>query len=638
LSLRVLIAVTHLLGAGHFTRAAALARAFARAGHAATLVSGGMPVPLVALDGARLVQLPPVRTRGTDFRTLLGEDGEPIAPARLAERRSRLLAALHDTRPDVVITELFPFGRRALADEFLALLEAARALAPRPLIAASIRDVLVAPKRPDRIAEAHARLARFYDLALVHGDPDVVPLEASWPVDGAVRPFLRTTGYVDEGAAVTPSGERRGIVVSGGSSAAGLPLYRAALAAAALVPDQAWRILVGAGVPEPDFAALRTAAPAHVAVERARRDFRALLADAAVSISQAGYNTAVDILRAGVPAVLVPFEAGQETEQRLRAERLQARGLARVVPEAELNAAALAAAVRLAREQVRPPARIDLDGAARTVEIVEEHRRRAPAIVRTLPWRAFDEALARAADAGRTLAFWWRDDDAVAATPALERLLAQARQSHFPVALAAVAGRVEPSLPARLAGETLAEILVHGLAHANHAPPGEKKAEFGPHRPLPSLVADAERALAEARARLGPRVLPVFVPPWNRVAPGLVASLPRLGYRGLSTFRARTAAAPAAGLVGVNTHLDPIDWHGTGSLRDPAALAADLARAVLDRVDGRADPDEPIGLLTHHLVHDEAVWHWCASLPDRLPRRQPFRYLFATEVFSDTSP
>jgi hypothetical protein len=117
-----------------------------------------------------------------------------------------------------------------------------------------------------------------------------------------------------------------------------------------------------------------------------------------------------------------------------------------------------------------------------------------------------------------------------------------------------------------------------------------------------------------------------------------VTRLPQLGYRGLSTFRTRTAAAPVPGLVQVNTHVDPIDWHSTGSLRDPAELAADLARAVLDRLDGRADPDEPIGLLTHHLVHDEAVWRWCESLASQLRQRQTIRYLFATEVFSDASP
>ena len=90
---RILIAVTHLLGAGHLTRAAALARAFAGAGHTVTLVSGGMPVALPRLDGVRLVQLPPLRIVGTAFTTLLDPDGAPVSAERLAARRDGLVAA-----------------------------------------------------------------------------------------------------------------------------------------------------------------------------------------------------------------------------------------------------------------------------------------------------------------------------------------------------------------------------------------------------------------------------------------------------------------------------------------------------------------------------------------------------------------
>src|SRR5215210_2851448 len=221
--MRVLIAVTHLLGAGHLTRAAAIARAFARAGHDATLVSGGRPAPLVATHGVRWVQLPPVQTAGADFATLLDESGRPADPARLADRRRLMLAALERARPDVVMTELFPFGRRALAGEFLALVARARAMRPCPLVVSSVRDILVAPAKPARVAETHTRLRSLYDAILVHGDPKLIPLDASWPVDAQVRGLIRYTGYVDDGAPATrPSQEGGEIVVSGGSSAASL--------------------------------------------------------------------------------------------------------------------------------------------------------------------------------------------------------------------------------------------------------------------------------------------------------------------------------------------------------------------------------------------------------------------------------
>ncbi|MFL5170797.1 MAG: glycosyltransferase [Microvirga sp.] len=631
--MKVLIAVTHLLGAGHLTRAAALARAFARAGHPTTLVSGGMPAPLVSLGEAALVQLPPVRTAGTDFSTLLDEAGARVGADRLNLRKCMLLDAFRSVRPDVVVTELFPFGRRVLAGEFMALVDAARAVAPRPLIVASVRDILACPAKSERIEEAHRRLGVLYDAVLVHGDPNLVRLERSWPLSREAAALVRYTGYVDEGGAAVaePTTAKRGeILVSGGSSAASLPLYRAALAAAASVSERPWRVVVGAGVAQPAFEDLRRTAPAHVAVERARPDFRALLARAAVSVSQAGYNTAVDLLRAGVAAVLVPFEAGHETEQRLRAECLAALGLARLLPEAELAPATLAERVRIQLTGGAPPRpEIRLDGAERSIALVEELARRPPHPAVAPPradWSPLDDVLRRTAGEGRTVAIWWRDDDAVAATPALDRLLEVARAFDLPIALAAIPRGVERSLMERLGDEPQAHIVVHGLAHLNHAPPGEKKAEFGRHRPLAALARDAEAGLRLAGTACRTKLLPVFVPPWNRTAPELLPLLSGLGYRGFSSFGDRRIGEPAPGLRQINTHIDPIDWTGSRGLLAEEAIVARLAAAIAARLDGDADADEPIGLLTHHLIHDEGVWRFCETLLDRLKRHEHLSY------------
>ncbi len=635
--MRVLIIVTHLLGAGHLTRAAALARAFARRGHDTTLVSGGSPVALADFDDVAFVQLSPVQTAGTDFRTLLDETGAPIGKERLARRRAILVETVEVLRPDLVVTELFPFGRRVLADEFMAVLETAHSMEPRPRVLSSIRDILVAPAKEERIAEAHRRIERFYDGVLVHADPHFVPLDASWPVDDTLRPFLRYTGYVDENGAPVPAGERRGIVVSGGSSAASLPLYRAAIAAARALPEHSWRILVGRGVAEADFRAIRDGAPPHATVERARPDFRALLAQAEVSVSQAGYNTVVDLLRSGAAPVLVPFEAGHETEQRLRAERLQARGLAGIVPEADLTAERLVDAIR--EGLTRGVAAIEgpsLDGADRSVAIAEEFALARPALHQRIDWSPVGNALERADQADCSLGFWWRDDDAVARMPDLERLLGLSRRYEAGIGLAAIPALIEPSLADRLRDGELAYALVHGWRHADHAPQGEKKAEFGAHRPVGILAREAGDALNAARTALGSRLLPVFVPPWNRISPDLVRLLPELGYGALSTFRDRDRHAPVKDLVQINTHVDPIDWHGTRSLVEPGRVVAALATAIDRRIAGVADPDEPIGILTHHKVHDEAIWFFLESLIDYLAGRG-IRLLRINRLFRNES-
>lgn len=587
--MRILIAVTHLLGAGHLTRAAALARAFAAAGHKTVLVSGGHPAPLVMLDGVRLVQLPPLRIEGFDFGRLIGPDGEAAGAELFAARREALLAALNETAPDAVITELFPLGRRGLAAEFLALVEAARARVPRPLILSSVRDILVAPDRPSKVDEAHQRIAALYEAVLVHGDPALVPLDASWPVDARLADMLRYTGYVDEGGARPVTAERKGILVAAGSSAAGLGLFRAAADAARQRPDLGWSLLVGHGIPDETLAALSGSLPPGT-VMRARPDYRALLAQASVSISQCGYNTAVDLLVTDTPAVLVPFEAGRETEQRLRAERLAALGRARIVPEREVSAQTLLAAVVQLGGPALAGEAIALDGGTRTVAIVQAMHREAL-------FNRLRAALDRAARDGHAVRLWWRDDDAIAATPALDRLLSLA--DGRPLLIAAIPAGIEPSLGQRLARARNVSVAVHGLGHVDHAPPGTKPAEFGPHRDWSQLREEARRALDLARGALpATLLLPVFVPPWNRMDAAFAAELAGLGYVGLSA----AGGAPVPGLARADAALDVIDWRGTRSLRDPASLIAALATHA------ETGADTVLGLLTHHLAHDEAVW------------------------------
>ncbi|MFC3267143.1 glycosyltransferase family protein, partial [Camelimonas abortus] len=421
LPLRVVIVVTHLLGVGHLARAGTLARAMAARGHQVRLVTGGQPVPLsaaggpIARAGVEIVQLPPVHVTGTAFSDLRQADGAPLDAAAAGARIAMATQAVRDFAPHVLVTELFPFGRRALGEEFLAVIAAARALPQPPLALASVRDILARPSQQAKIDAAHARLRQFYDGVLVHSDPAVARLEASWPLAPDLQPLLHYTGYVDApgaAAAPAPAGARAGVVVSGGGSEAALPLLRAALQAAALDAGRRWRLLAGHKIPETDFGALQAAAPANVTVERARPDFRALLAGCAVSVSQFGYNTALDLLASGAPAVVVPFAEGGETEQAARAALFAARGRVTVLAQEALTPPALLAAVNEAATRPAPQAAdIAVDGATRTARIIEMlAARRAPAVARlAAPMRAAlrpaAEALARAADAGAPVAF-----------------------------------------------------------------------------------------------------------------------------------------------------------------------------------------------------------------------------------------
>jgi hypothetical protein len=216
--------------------------------------------------------------------------------------------------------------------------------------------------------------------------------------------------------------------------------------------------------------------------------------------------------------------------------------------------------------------------------------------------------LDRCAGAGQRVTFWLRDDDAVAATPALDRLMSLAATFDIPVVLAVIPMPAEPELARSLAGAQT-RIALHGFAHANHAGPGEKKQELGRHRPAAMVLDELARGRDRLDALFPGRTVAMLVPPWNRIAADLIPRLPGLGLRWLSAFGPEPPTMPAADLMQIDCQLDIMDWR-TRCSHPADVLAVRLAELVRQR---RRIPG-PIGILTHHLVHDEAAWMFLADL------------------------
>lgn len=226
-----------------------------------------------------------------------------------------------------------------------------------------------------------------------------------------------------------------------------------------------------------------------------------------------------------------------------------------------------------------------------------------------LGWSRFAEELER-----RKPVFWLRDDDAVAVTPALERLLS----FEVPVALAVIPELAEPGLL-----EKDVAFLQHGCDHCNRAAAGEKKTEF----PASESNEAALERLRLAHERLvsmgGDKVLPVVAPPWNRMRRQLAAQLPSIGILGLSGYGAEEKIA---GVKQVNTHVDIVAWReGKRFIGDEEA--ARLAMTYVLK-------GQPVGWLTHHAVHDAAAWDFLERL---FALRGP-RWAGAAELFSYNRP
>lgn len=370
---RVLFYVQHLLGIGHIARASLVASALAEDGFDVTMVTGGLPVPGFPGPGVRHIPLIPEVTSREGFSGLQDANGNPLDADGERRRVEQLLAILADTRPDIVITEAFPFGRRQMRFELLPLVEAIKAMRPKPLLFASIRDILQTNKKPGRDEETVALVKEHFHRVLVHGDRNLTQIEDTFPLADQIGEKILYTGLVAPAAPIA-SPEKYRVIVSAGGGAVGHKLLNAAVAARGLLPDPGrWCVITGPNLDAESFEALAAQSDEDMDVFRFRSDFRQLLASAELSISQAGYNTVCDILRAGCGALLVPFAAGGETEQTVRATKLQELGLAQTVDEASITPHSIAAGIEAALTQ-RGSAKLDLqmDGARETARLLRE--------------------------------------------------------------------------------------------------------------------------------------------------------------------------------------------------------------------------------------------------------------------------
>lgn len=253
-------------------------------------------------------------------------------------------------------------------------------------------------------------------------------------------------------------------------------------------------------------------------------------------------------------------------------------------------------------------------------------------------WAALARELDTWSESGRPASFWWRDDDAIAPSLSLASLLAASRRYGVPLALAVIPARTQAALAALIAREPTVTALQHGYAHVNHAADGAKNGELGPARAPAVNARELGQGAVRMAALFGAPALPVLVPPWNRIDPALIPLLPGLGFRGLSTYGPRQAAEPAPGLRQANSHLDVIDWRGRRGFIGEAKALAQLVDHLAARRTGNADASEPTGLLTHHLVHDDAAWAFLEALFTATRRHPAARWWTARDAFELHEP
>ncbi|HFE48864.1 MAG TPA: hypothetical protein ENJ21_06070 [Chromatiaceae bacterium] len=378
---KLLFYCQHSLGMGHLIRSLTLARSLSRDFQVIFLNGGPVPDGIAFPDNIERHDLPAL-TMNSRWELVKHDPGLTLEHVKRL-RRDAIASIQAASKPEVIFIELFPFGRKKFAFELLPLLRAARASRPRPLVAGSVRDILVdrgGAKQQRHDDRARWIVERYYDAVLVHADPRFTRLTASFrPARPLYKPVFHT-GYV---VADELRGESRdattipdpGLLVSAGGGSVGGPLFRHLLDAVPSIRRQhdiPITLVAGPFLPEEEWRELqhRSRLLTGVRVLRSVPDLRALLANATASISQCGYNTAMDVLRAGLPALFLPYATGNENEQTCRAQALAIRGAALLLQDSDPSPAVLAHQVNRLLDFTPRSAGLALDGAATTNRIL----------------------------------------------------------------------------------------------------------------------------------------------------------------------------------------------------------------------------------------------------------------------------
>lgn len=346
---KIMFYCQYILGVGHLIRSMEISRGLS-ADFEICFINGGQVVEgFQAPPSVQVVNLPAIKS-DAEFRELQSVDPSMDLETAQAVRTEKLLSIVKDFQPDVLMIELFPFGRRRFSFELIPLMEAAKAQGTK--IVSSLRDIVVTKKNQARHEAKIVRLMnQYFDQLLIHGDPVLHPLEDSFSRVRDLTCDVRYTGYVTQQTndsrptimdRVILAKPEPLIVVSVGGGRFGYELLDAVIQAAPLLakqlPQHRIQVFGGPFMPNEKFWDLRVAAQDcnNVHIHRYTPCLMAYMEKAELSISMSGYNTTMNILTTGVNAMMLPFTGNDDQEQTMRVERLAQLGKVRRIRQEDL--------------------------------------------------------------------------------------------------------------------------------------------------------------------------------------------------------------------------------------------------------------------------------------------------------------
>lgn len=326
------------MGVGHFVRTLALAKGILKHSKNAdiTIVSGGKPVDFIIPKGISVKYLPEISIsdNSNDLKTNTKEDISNL----IIKRRDILLKLYKGCSPDFLFIEFFPFGRFELAEEIIPLLKLAKkdqkGASKKPVIISSVRDMVVSYKENLSETEIKEYLDNYFDYIFVHGDKRVYSLENEFPFLKNMYSKLRYTGYTVFERGETEKSENfplpketKKILISAGGGMDSFEFIKSCISAKSILDksiNSEFLISTGPFISKSNWDTLKSRVKKEkgIKLDKFNNSFYLDLKNSDLSISNAGYNTVVEVLNQGKSAIFIPRVRGGigDKEQLTRAE------------------------------------------------------------------------------------------------------------------------------------------------------------------------------------------------------------------------------------------------------------------------------------------------------------------------------
>ena len=349
---KLLFYCQHILGMGHLVRSMEIVRGF-MSDFQVCFINGGQIIKEFEIpDAVEVINLPAIKT-DSEFKQLKPVD-ESLSLAEVQElRKSKLLQIAEEFQPDVLIIELFPFGRGKFSFELIPFLEKLQASKKPVKIVSSLRDIVVTKTNQEKYENKVCRLMnQYFDMLLIHGDPNFITLNQSFSRVKDIQCQTEYTGYVVQKPSVNPEltkedreildSEQPLILVSVGGGRFGHELIDCVVESADIlkqkIPHQI-QVFTGPFSPDDKVKLWQklTESKQNINVSRYTRNLISYMQKADLSISMSGYNTTLNVMTTGVRAMILPFKGNNDQEQRIRAGKLDSLGVVKMLDESDLQ-------------------------------------------------------------------------------------------------------------------------------------------------------------------------------------------------------------------------------------------------------------------------------------------------------------